>query len=160
MESISILVIKREFWYIPPLFDQLFVSRDTVSFFLKFYLSIWNFLISGNFLKSGISACRKHHQTHRKLSRMTCPNATTPSSNHITSPLAMCLGDPEHSDILGHPLKIWSFLIKKPTGHQQIHTETTQLWLNKEKLFNLIFTTYQKLSIGWKPIIIIYIFVI
>ena len=64
MESISILVIKREFWYIPPLFDQLFVSRDTVSFFLKFYLSIWNFLISGNFLKSGVCVW-KHHQTHR-----------------------------------------------------------------------------------------------
>ena len=31
------------------------LSRDTVSFFLKFYLSIWNFLNSGNFLKSGIS---------------------------------------------------------------------------------------------------------
>ena len=45
----------REFWYIFPLFDQLFLSRDTVSFSLKFYLSIWNFLISGNFLKSGIS---------------------------------------------------------------------------------------------------------
>ena len=39
-----------------PLFDQLFLSRDTVSFFLKFFISIWNFLISGNFLKSGISA--------------------------------------------------------------------------------------------------------
>ena len=38
------------------LFNQLFISSNTVSLFLKFFLSNWNFLISGNFLKSGISA--------------------------------------------------------------------------------------------------------
>ena len=38
-----------------PFLINYFLFRNTVSFFLKFFLSISNFLISGNFLKSGIS---------------------------------------------------------------------------------------------------------
>ena len=38
-----------------PLYDQLYLSKDTVSFFLKFFLSIWNFLKSGILSRDTVS---------------------------------------------------------------------------------------------------------
>ena len=66
MEQIAILNLNKGilkhfpfFKIFSPNLNQLFLSRDTVSFFLKFFLFIWNFLISGNFLKSDIADWRQ-----------------------------------------------------------------------------------------------------
>ena len=65
------------------LFDQLFLARDTVSFFLKFFLSISNFLISGNFLKSGISEGRKMSTILEMCCTMSCKDVGQHYSNLV-----------------------------------------------------------------------------
>ena len=48
-------------------------------------------------------------------------------------------GDSKHFDILGHFLKIWSFLIKQLTIHTELNINDSV----KKNYFILIFTAYQ-----------------
>ena len=85
---------------------------------------------------------RKHHQTHWQLFWLTCCNEIIPN-NKISLcilPMAECSG----FWYFGYFLTIWAFLSKQLTGHLYNNSHRTiKLWFNEEKLFHLIFTTYQ-----------------
>ena len=63
--------------------------------------------------------------------------------------LSTCMLPMEDIWYFGYFLTIWAFLSKKLTGHCNSH-RTIRLRLNEEKLFHLIFTTYQNYPLALK----------
>ena len=80
---------------------------------------------------------------------MTCCNVIIPN-NKISLcilPIAECSGDPEHFHIL---VISWQFEHSWANNWQGMNNShrTLKLWFNEEKLFHLIFTTYQNYPVA------------
>ena len=66
-------------------------------------------------------------------------------------PMAECSGDPEHFDILVISWQFEHFWANNWQGINNLH-RTIKLWFNEEKLFHMIFTTYQNYPLALKCI--------